>query len=622
MGATVAVRLPSPACPMACTRGLTPPPTPDKPAYDHGGDRRGGRPTPSSTPPPTGSRSCSTSLGLRPGDHVAFCLENHPRYFEVAWGAHYAGLHLHRVLVAAHVGRARLHRRRLRRQGLRHVDVQGRPGRRDHRRHARRAAAPHARRHRRPATSATRTPSPRQPAEPLPDRREVDRHALLVGHDRPAEGREGAAARRAARRRDPASCCCSTRCCSASPATTVYLSPAPLYHSAPLRFNMSMQRIGGTSVIMEHFDPEEFLALVERYRVTAHAGRADDVHPHAEAARGGARPATTCRRCESVVHAAAPCPVDGEAPDDRVVGPDHPRVLRRHRGQRLRATPAAEDWLAHPGTVGQADPRHASTSSTTTARSCRPGEPGTIYFEGGGRLRVPQRRREDGRRRATQQGWSTLGDVGYLDDDGYLYLTDRKAFMIISGGVNIYPQEAENVLISHPKVVDVAVFGVPNEDFGEEVKAVVQPVDMADAGPELEQELIAFCRVAAGRREVPPLDRLPRRAPPPPDRQALQAPAQGRVLGGPRPEPDHLTGPAPPVEPPDGTSVRSGDSGPEPRALLRCRSAGRRARARQRGAVPDRIARRRRAPPASQAAPNPAWSASQPNASGPAIAPT
>jgi acyl-CoA synthetase (AMP-forming)/AMP-acid ligase II len=99
--------------------------------------------------------------------------------------------------------------------------------------------------------------------------------------------------------------------------------------------------------------------------------------------------------------------------------------------------------------------------------------------------------------------WSTLGDVGYADEEGYLYLTDRKAYMIISGGVNIYPQEAENVLTMHPKVADVAVFGVPNEDFGEEVKAVVEPVDMADAGPELERELIAFCRDALADVKCP-----------------------------------------------------------------------------------------------------------------------
>ena len=170
------------------------------------------------------------------------------------------------------------------------------------------------------------------------------------------------------------------------------------------------------------------------------------------------------------------------------------------------------------------------------------GESGTIYFEGGAAVRVPQRPREDARARGTRKGWSTLGDVGYVDDDGFLYLTDRKAYMIISGGVNIYPQEAENVLVTHPKVVDVAVFGVPNDDFGEEVKAVVQPVEMpadADEADALAEELIAFCREQPGRRQVPALDRLPRRAPPPPDRQALQAPPQGRVLD--RRRPQHLT---------------------------------------------------------------------------------
>jgi long-chain acyl-CoA synthetase len=121
------------------------------------------------------------------------------------------------------------------------------------------------------------------------------------------------------------------------------------------------------------------------------------------------------------------------------------------------------------------------------------GTPGTIYFEGSRRFSYhndPDKTESV----FNDKGWSTLGDIGYLDDEGYLYLTDRKAYMIISGGVNIYPQEAENVLTMHPKVVDVAVFGVPNAEFGEEVKAVVQPVDMAEAGPALEAELIAFCR--------------------------------------------------------------------------------------------------------------------------------
>ncbi len=122
------------------------------------------------------------------------------------------------------------------------------------------------------------------------------------------------------------------------------------------------------------------------------------------------------------------------------------------------------------------------------------GEAGTIYFADGRAVRIPQRSQEDRRIAATRTGWTTIGDVGYLDADGFLHLTDRKAFMIISGGVNIYPQEAENLLITHPKVMDCAVFGVPNDEFGEEVKAVVQPRDMADAGPALAEELIAWCK--------------------------------------------------------------------------------------------------------------------------------
>jgi long-chain acyl-CoA synthetase len=121
------------------------------------------------------------------------------------------------------------------------------------------------------------------------------------------------------------------------------------------------------------------------------------------------------------------------------------------------------------------------------------GEAGAIYFAGGNTFEYLHDA-EKTRASRRPDGASTLGDIGYVDADGYLYLTDRKANMIISGGVNVYPQEAENLLVTHPKVQDVAVFGVPNEDFGEEVKAVVQPVDLADAGPALAEELIAFCR--------------------------------------------------------------------------------------------------------------------------------
>ena len=175
-------------------------------------------------------------------------------------------------------------------------------------------------------------------------------------------------------------------------------------------------------------------------------------------------------------------PVTGE--DDRpitVFGPDFPF--------------AYEDWLAHPGTVGRpllcqlhiCDDEGAEVPA---------GEPGTIWFESESRFEY----HNDPEKTAASRhpnGWSTLGDVGYVDADGFLYLTDRKAYMIISGGVNIYPQEAENVLVTHPKVVDVAVFGVPNDDFGEEVKAVVQPVTMPSSAEEadaLAKELVAYCR--------------------------------------------------------------------------------------------------------------------------------
>jgi long-chain acyl-CoA synthetase len=161
----------------------------------------------------------------------------------------------------------------------------------------------------------------------------------------------------------------------------------------------------------------------------------------------------------------------------------------------------SHEWLAHPGSVGR--PLNAKLRILDDDGQELPtGTPGGIYFEGGGTFEYHNAPEKTAGSR-TPQGWSTLGDIGYVDAEGYLYLTDRKANMIISGGVNIYPQEAENLLVTHPKVADVAVFGIPNEDFGEEVKAVVQPVDMADAGPELERELIAYCQSQLARLKCP-----------------------------------------------------------------------------------------------------------------------
>ena len=161
---------------------------------------------------------------------------------------------------------------------------------------------------------------------------------------------------------------------------------------------------------------------------------------------------------------------------------------------------------------GRARPRRVrSRSCDEHGEELPPGAIGQVYFAGGTAVLVPQRPDQD-RRPLTTQGWSTLGDIGYVDTEGYLYLTDRKAYMIISGGVNIYPQEAENVLVTHPRWSTSRCSAFPNEEMGEEVKAVVQPLDLADAGPELGAELLAFCRDAAVAYQMSALDRLRCRA--------------------------------------------------------------------------------------------------------------
>jgi acyl-CoA synthetase (AMP-forming)/AMP-acid ligase II len=273
-------------------------------------------------------------------------------------------------------------------------------------------------------------------------------------------------------------------------ADSVYLSPAPLYHAAPLRFNMGLLRVGGTSIVMEHFDAEHALALIERYRVTASQWVPTmfvRMLKLPEAVRGR----YDVSSMKIAVHAAAPCPVPIKEQMIDWWGPVLYEYYAGTEGNGFTSI-TSEEWLAHKGSVGRALTAEIHILDDD-GRELPPGEPGVIYFAGGGSFEyhnAPEKTAES----RNARGWSTLNDIGYVDGEGYLYLTDRKANMIISGGVNIYPQETENVLVTHPRVADVAVFGVPNEDFGEEVKAVVQPVDPADAGAELERELIAFCR--------------------------------------------------------------------------------------------------------------------------------
>jgi long-chain acyl-CoA synthetase len=280
---------------------------------------------------------------------------------------------------------------------------------------------------------------------------------------------------------------------------SVYLSPAPQYHSAPLRFCLSMNRLGATVVVMEHFDPIELLQLIERHRIT-HIQMVPTMFVRLLKLPEEERRRFDVSSLECVVHAAAPCPIPVKRKMIEWWGP----ILREYyagtEGNGFVACDS-EQWLAHPGTVGKAllGTVHIVGEDGDQLPTH---ESGTIYFEGGGTFEYHNDPEKTSASRH-EKGWSTLGDVGYLDDDGYLYLTDRKANMIISGGVNIYPQEAENVLTMHPKVVDAAVFGVPNEEYGEEVKAVVQPVDMAAAGPDLERELVAYCRSQLAHLKCP-----------------------------------------------------------------------------------------------------------------------
>ena len=282
-------------------------------------------------------------------------------------------------------------------------------------------------------------------------------------------------------------------------ANSVYLSPAPLYHAAPLRFNMTVMRFGGTSVIMEHFDAEEALALIERHAIT-HSQWVPTMFVRMLKLPPEVRSRFRHDSLKVAIHAAAPCPVQVKEGMIDWWGPVLFEYYAGTEGNGFVACNSAE-WLAHRGTVGRAlvgEVRILDESGQVAAT----GGTGTIYFANGPAFEYHNDPAKTASAKSAE-GWTTLGDVGHVDADGYLYLTDRKHYMIISGGVNIYPQEVENLLVTHPKVTDVAVIGVPNEEFGEEVKAVVQAADPKAAGPALAEELIAYCRANLSHIKCP-----------------------------------------------------------------------------------------------------------------------
>ncbi|MBD1319445.1 acyl-CoA synthetase [Gordonia hankookensis] len=269
----------------------------------------------------------------------------------------------------------------------------------------------------------------------------------------------------------------------------VYLCPAPLYHGAPLIFSMSWQRLGATVVVMERFDAAQGLELIDRYRVTT-GQFVPTMFTRFLRLSTAERERHDLSSLRSVIHSAAPCPIGVK---EQMIQWWGPIISEYYSGTEDVGTTfiTAQEWMSHRGSVGR--PMETCHIVGPDGSELPPGETGEVYFEGG---RPFEYHNDPGKTSAAtnDKGWRTLGDIGRLDADGYLYLTDRAAHMIISGGVNIYPQEAENVLATHPSVADVAVIGVPDDEMGESALALVQPVDGAGTSEELAAELLAYVR--------------------------------------------------------------------------------------------------------------------------------
>lgn len=281
--------------------------------------------------------------------------------------------------------------------------------------------------------------------------------------------------------------------------STRYLSPAPLYHAGPLRWSMLIQRLGGTVVVMEKFDAEQALQFIEKYQITAaqwvptHFTRMLQL-PQA------ARSAYDLSSLTVALHAAAPCPVPVKQAMLEWWGP----ILHEYYGGTENnglTLIGPQEWLKHPGSVGKAIVGKVHVCDVD-GNELPAGETGDVFFSGGQAFEY-HNDPEKTRGAYNEHGWSTLGDIGHLDSDGFLYLTDRKNFTIISGGVNIYPQEIENVLSAHPAISDVAVFGAPDADFGERVVAVVELAASEKPSDALAAEIQAYARERLGSIKSP-----------------------------------------------------------------------------------------------------------------------
>lgn len=298
--------------------------------------------------------------------------------------------------------------------------------------------------------------------------------------------------------------------------STVYLSPAPLYHAAPLRVSSLLHCVGGTVVVMEKFEPELALAAIERYRVTS-SQWVPTMFVRLLKLDSEVRSRYDLSSLQIAVHAAAPCPPEVKR---RMIAWWGPIVTEYYSGTENFGTTllSSAEWLDHPGSVGRpygsvihicdewgvevterVDPL-AGQAVTIPENAI-----GSVYFD---TPSVEFAYHNSAEKTAAvthpdHNTWRTLGDIGYLDADGYLYLTDRRDFTIIAGGVNIYPREIEDVLIGHDEVVDVAVFGIPDPDLGEQVKAVVQPKEWTLVDTGLSERLLSYCDDRLARFKVP-----------------------------------------------------------------------------------------------------------------------
>jgi long-chain acyl-CoA synthetase len=279
----------------------------------------------------------------------------------------------------------------------------------------------------------------------------------------------------------------------------VHLTGSPLYHTAVLMFTASSLHFGHTVVLMDKWTPESALGLIQKYRVTTSHMVPTQFH-RLLALPDDVKARYDVSSVRHMIHAAAPCPVDVKRRMLAWWGPSIYEYYAASEGGGTLVTP--EEWLGHPGTVGRAWPGADIRILDDAGEIAPTGQPGTVYMALGQQsfeYHGDKKKTADNRR----DGYFTVGDVGYLDDEGYLFLCDRKIDMIISGGANIYPAEIESVLLMHPKIGDAAVFGIPDEDWGEQVKAVVEPAEGVAAGPELAREIHAFCQQRLAKYKCP-----------------------------------------------------------------------------------------------------------------------